>query len=913
MGGESINAVYVAPLRALVNNIFERLDKIGKSIGIRVAIRTGERKRMKGRVMVTTPESLSLMVFGKNRDILRDVRFIILDEVHNIIYSDRGVYLSIVVEFLKEMLPEKPQIIGISATVPEEDRKYLLEFIGGGEFVEVRSGPKPNFVLSEALEFHVSESVLCRTIMGLFSLDLSKYGSKGRLFPSIIFGNSRRFTEYLADLLGLCIRGKFGVIHSDVKKRFREEYIRKFEDGELTGIIATSALGEGVDFTMAKGVIQIASPGHPVFLRQRIGRARHKPGEVPIAGLVSLSSIDMLETLAIVGLVLEGTNIGYIKVLNSFSAIAKSIVNALASKFSVLGKEKLLEIVGRSSLITDPELPARIWDALEKDGIITKTEKGYVFNNRRWRRLYRRSKEDKYGDVISRAMRHFYTVIPFQTKYDVVIVGKKVRIGGLDPEFVSTRIRPLLTFQLAGRSLRVIKVDHFNMKILVEEIESAEKTIPFWLSPPIVRLREIGEKMLDTEFLRKTLDRPEILYMEDKYRKIFGEILDEVGTIEKILGEGKIPVVVSETDEYFSITLLYPGGEGGNRYAAYALSSLFQNVYGVWMQPELKISPISMTLLWRTNRPTAEDFSKVLENIPEDCEELVKGVIGDYGRIEATLNQILDGIAMGAYRLENLDNLAWEWIEKNNYRGLLDKKVGEEILGILKGKNIVWLEHEEISTLISGIMQLPEEKMGYRAYREVLKRKILEILEMSEKPLSLDELARQTGYRRSMAVLYEMLYSLAEEGKVKPIYTPEGFGLPAKIQLYVRKYGKTRQFPVYLPGNILYTKGEKGAILQNEIPIEQDLIELVIRADMENAQKILENTKNYIRTEATKIYNRLMEELKKKGDIDLYENIPKLKIIVELPPPKALIRKDIKKMEKIEDPWKEIKKYSKLI
>lgn len=906
--GDFIEAVYVAPLRALVNNIFGRLDAIGASVGLRVAIRTGERKRLRGRILVTTPESLSAMIFGKNRDMLMNVKYIVIDEIHNLVYSDRGVYLSIIIEFLKELLPRKPQIVGISATVPDEDRELLLRFVGSENFIEVKSQEKPFFILSEALEFAISESVLCKSITELFSLDLKQYGLSGRLFPSIIFGNSRRFTEYLADLLNSCIKGEFGVIHSDVKKRFREEYIRKFEDGELTGIVATSALGEGVDFTMARGVIQVASPGHPVFLRQRIGRARHKPGETPVSGMISLSPIDMVEIVAIIGLLLEGENIGYIRAVDSFSAITKAIVNALASKFSALSKEKILEIIKRSSLITNKELTNKIWESLEKDGIILKQKESYELNMRKWRSLYRRSKEEKYGDVLSRTMRHFYTVIPFQSKYDVVIIGKKVKIGSLDPEFVSTRIRPLITFQLAGRNLRVLKIDHFNMRILVEEIDKAEKTIPFWLSPPIVRTKPIGEKMLNPEFLKNTIKRKEIIYIKDEFKKLFKQLLDEISTIAQKASEA-VPIVARDTDEYFAITLFYPGGEGANRYAAYALSSLFQEVYGSWMQPELKISPISLTLIWKNNKPTSEDLINVLKNIKENNESLVKSVIGDYGRIEATLNQILDGIAMGAYRLENLDDLGWIWIEEVGYRGLLDREIGEKILQLLKQRKIAWLKESEVKLILNGIMQLPEEKMGYKAYREALKRRILEVIEASEKPLDLSELARLTGYRRSVAVLYDMLYSLIRENKVKVLYSPEGFELPAKVQILVKKYGKTKQFPVYLPGKLLYTKGEMGVAQQNEIPIEPELIEFVVKADLENAEKIWSGIKQYLEKEARKLYEKIMSQTQSISDIDLFENVPKIKIIVEIPVPKALIRKDIKKLDNIEDPWKEITKY----
>ena len=905
-----VQAVYIAPLRALVNNIFERLTNIGKSIGINVGIRTGERKKLRGKVLVTTPESLSILVFGKNSDLLRNVRYIVVDEVHNNIYSDRGVYLSIVLEFLYELLDEKPQVVGLSATIPESDRKYVIDLIDAEEFIEVKTGKHPHFILSESLDFQNDEKALCESIAEIFSLDLEKYGLSGKLFPAIIFANSRRFTEYLATLLAMCIEGKFGVIHSDVKKRFREQYINKFEDGELTGIVATSALGEGVDFTVARGVVQIASPGHPVYLRQRVGRARHRPGEIPIAGVISLSSLDLLENIAIIGLLLSDVDVGFIKAINSISAIAKTILNALSSGFSFSSdKDKIIEIVCRSSLVTNKDLPREVFEALERDEIIVRdTEGRYKINRRKWIGLYRRSREEKPGDVLARAMRHFYTVIPFQSKYEVVIVEKWIKIGNLDPEFVSTRIRPLMTFQLAGRNLRVIKIDHFNMKVYVEEIEKSEKTVPFWLSPPIVRIKEVAEKMLDKKFLRETYSRKELIHIRPQLEEYFNNLIGEISIIEEALKRG-IPVVACENDEGFSITVFYPAGEGGNRYAAYAISRYFQDVFGPWRQPDLKISPISFTLIWKMNPPTAKDFLKVLERISEDNKDAVDSVIGDYGRVEATLNQILDGIAMGAYRLENLDDLAWEWIVEENYRGVLDREAGEELLSQIRTGKIVWISEDDVGFILSGILRIPEEKMGYKAYREALKRRIIEILQLEEKPLSLSELASLTGYKRSQAVLYEMVYSLINEGKIRVLYSPEGFELPAKVQIIIRGYGKTKQFPVYLPGKLLFELGEGGAKLDNPVAIEPDLIELIIKADIKNAESIATHTVDYIRRETRRILKELMDEMKKDGSVDPFKNIPTVKVIVEIPPPKAYIRKEIRRLEDIKGSWKEIKKY----
>jgi len=903
-----VKAVYIAPLRALVNNIYERLTRIGVSVGVPIGIKTGEKKKLRGRIIVTTPESLASTIFGKRKDLFMNVEYVIIDEIHNLIYNDRGIYLSIVLEFLYELLGKRPQIIGLSATIPDKDKELILRFVGEDPvFISVKSSKKPRFLLSECFESSFNEKALPEKIMKIANLDLSQYGWHEKLQPTLIFGNSRRFVEYLANLLEEY--GKFGVVHSDVKKRYRESYITKFEDFELSGLIATSALGEGVDLSAANGVIQVSSPGHPVFLQQRIGRARHKPGRLPVAGIISLSSIDFLENLVLIGLTLEDISIGFIPAVDSFSAIAKTIANAVSSTISKISTEDVLqEVISRSPLITNKEFVSEILEALKEDRIIIAKNGKLSLAQRKWYNLYKRGKDEPPTSYISKAMRHFYTVIPYLSKYEVVIADKRVKIGNLTPEFVSVRIRPLMTFQLAGKNLRVIRIDNYNLKIFVEEIKSKEKVIPFWFSPPIIRTKEISTRMLDPEFLQRAYNRKEVIYKEEGLDSFFESLLQEVKIINGTLKEG-IPLVVSDTDESWAITVFGAFGEGGMRYAAYALSSLFTSRYGPWTQPDIIISPISFTLKWKENRPTLKEFREVISHIQDDNEEFVENVIGDYGRVEATLRQIMDGIARAAYRLENLYKLSWDWLKKRNYLGILDKEEGEKLLKKLRDQKFIVIDADRVNGILQGIFVIPEEKMGYKAYREALKRKILEMLREQEHPIDLEQLATLTGYRKSMRVLYEILYDLYNENKISMVYSKEGWDLPAKLQIIIRNYGKTCQIPVNLPGKILFEAKQHDVKIDYPVEIEPDSLEILINAEVDLASQIEENISKHFEREAQRIKKLLIQEMVKDLGLDPTENEPKIKLIIEVPPPKALMQKTFLKLSQISDPWNIIKRY----
>lgn len=904
-----VRAVYIAPLRALVNNVYERLTKVGLSVGIPVGIKTGEKKKLRGRIIITTPESLSSTIFGKRKDLLMNVEHVIIDEIHNLIYSDRGIYLSIVLEFLYELLGRRPQLIGLSATIPEQDKEFILKFIGNDPvFVSVKSSKKPRFLLSECLESSFNERALPKKIIKMANLDLSRYGWYEKLQPTLIFGNSRRFVEYLANLLE--DYGEFGVVHSDVKKRYRESYIAKFEDFELSGLIATSALGEGVDLSAANGVIQVASPGHPVFLQQRIGRARHRPGKLPVAGIISLSSIDFLENLVLIGLTLEDISIGFIPAVDSFSAISKAIVNAVSSTIpGVASEDKLKEIISRAPLITSQEFVSKILEALKRDKIIINRGDRLSLAQRRWYNLYKLGKDEPSTAYIKRAIRHFYTVIPYQSKYEVIVADKRVKIGNLTPEFVSVRIRPLMTFQLAGKNLRVIRIDNYNLKIFVEEIKGKEKIIPFWFSPPIIRIKEISMKMLDPKFLQMTYNKNEIIYKEDNLNSLFKDLLQEVRIINEAKDRG-IPIVVSDTDDYWAITVFGDIGEGGMRYAAYALSHIFTKRYGPWSQPDIIVSPISFTLKWKENRPDLRAFREITALIKEDNEDFVENVIGDYGRVEATLRQIMDGVARAAYRLENLYNLSWEWLKKRNYLGILDKEEGEKLLKKLKDQKFIVIDAHRVDGLLQGIFVIPEEKMGYKAYRETLKRKVLETLKEQENPIDLEQLATLIGYRKSVRVLYEILYDLYNENKISMVYSEKGWGLPAKLQIIIKNYGKTCQVPVILPGKILLKANEHDIKIDYPVEIEPDSIEILINAEVDIASQIEENISKYFEKEAQRIKKLLIQEIGKNMGLDPIENEPKIKLIVEIPPPKALMRKNFRKIDEISNPWAIIKKYN---
>lgn len=269
--------LYLCPLKALLNNLHERLETYFRMVGHQVGlwhgdVPAGARRRIENErpaCLMTTPESLEVMLISRREEpkrLLDGVRMVIVDEIHAFAGDDRGTHLLSVVERLSRMIGREVQRVGLSATVGNPDD--LLDWLAGhceGDR-QVIAVPAPPAEAEVALDYVGTLENAALVISRLH------HGEK-----RLVFCDSRRRVEELAvHLRGLGV--ETFVSHSSLSAEQRREAEEAFQRGQNCVIVATSTLELGIDVGDLDRVIQIDAPGSVASFLQRLGRTGRRPG-----------------------------------------------------------------------------------------------------------------------------------------------------------------------------------------------------------------------------------------------------------------------------------------------------------------------------------------------------------------------------------------------------------------------------------------------------------------------------------------------------------------------------------------------------------------------------------------------------------------------------------------------------------
>src|SRR4051812_9582173 len=328
--------VYISPLKALAvdveRNLRAPLTGIANLASERgeefvlpsISIRSGdtppaERARFlrdPADILITTPESIYLMLTSNVREVLRGVETIIVDEVHALVPNKRGAHLALSLERLSRLADKPPQRIGLSATQNplEEVARYLAgtrdEGRGMGNEGEAPPVPRPSPLVpvsiinageKKQLSLHVEVPVEEMAKLNEYSRDEVPSGPAGQgvrasIWPAIhprllelirahrstlIFVNSRRLAERMAGALNeLAGEVLVQAHHGSIARAQRIEIEDNLKSGRLPALVATSSLELGIDMGAIDLVIQIEAPPSIASGMQRIGRASHQVGTI---------------------------------------------------------------------------------------------------------------------------------------------------------------------------------------------------------------------------------------------------------------------------------------------------------------------------------------------------------------------------------------------------------------------------------------------------------------------------------------------------------------------------------------------------------------------------------------------------------------------------------------------------------
>ncbi|MGH2446886.1 MAG: Lhr family helicase [Candidatus Limnocylindria bacterium] len=333
----TVRVLYVSPLKALAYDVERNLraplagirrtaERLGQPVPeVTVASRTGdtpadERRRLTKTppdILVTTPESLYLLLTSRAREILRGVEHVIVDEVHAIAATKRGSHLALSLERLSHLADADPQRIGLSAT--QRPLSAIGAFLGGvGRDVEiVDAGAR------KELDLEVIVPIEDMARMGeTLDVDEAPGGpaavpeARHSIWPSIhprllelirqhrstlIFVNSRRLAERLATRLNeLAGEELVRAHHGSVAREQRLQIEEDLKQGRLPALVATSSLELGIDMGAIDLVVQIEAPPSVASGMQRIGRAGHQVGEPSVGKIFPKFRGDLVEAAVVV-------------------------------------------------------------------------------------------------------------------------------------------------------------------------------------------------------------------------------------------------------------------------------------------------------------------------------------------------------------------------------------------------------------------------------------------------------------------------------------------------------------------------------------------------------------------------------------------------------------------------------------
>ncbi|MCD6324163.1 MAG: DEAD/DEAH box helicase [Desulfurococcales archaeon] len=457
-----VTVLYVTPLRALINDLFRRLRKIFQLNGFRVARKHGdvtakekrERLRKLPHVLITTPESLEIDMdlSPKMQEALRNVKWVVIDELHEISTSKRGLQLAILLERLRRLSGDF-QLVALSATV-SDPLKTLSPFIGSSERkVRVVVGGRKKYRIKVLRSDSLSEAV--------------KEAVAGR--KSIIFVNSRRLAEKLHERLNDTMQDSMAVHHSSVSGELKEEIESLFREGEVRAVIATKTLELGIDVGDVSQIVHVGAPSSVTSLLQRAGRSGHSLAVASEAVIVADDEEGyylslMAKRLGERGIIEEqGTMPCYLDV------VAREILGSVLKQEADVNE--LIQLVTSVSPCRNSEGRVKeVIDLLMEDGLL-KVNGGRAKVGHYFYRLW--SKEGAGGDI-----RKFFTNIPNTDEKFVVRFGDSV-IGNLDLNYVMKYLRPWDKVRIGGRTWEVMSID-LTHKVVSARPSTSGGLIPSW-------------------------------------------------------------------------------------------------------------------------------------------------------------------------------------------------------------------------------------------------------------------------------------------------------------------------------------------------------------------------------------------------------------------------------------------------
>jgi ATP-dependent Lhr-like helicase len=652
--------LYVSPLKALAvdveRNLRAPLTGIRQAAtrldlpvpDIRVGIRSGDtpadERRAFGRtppdVYITTPESLFLILTSAARESLRGVETVIVDEVHAVSGTKRGVHLTLSLERLDALLDQPAQRIGLSATVRPLDE--VARFLGGARDVTVVQPPSTKTIELEVVVPVEDMSELGEVVGPVGSGSAAGNAPRSSIWPAveerivdlieahrstIVFCNSRRLAERLTSRINeiateraygvpeklvdltrpagssgvqtfpVAVAGQAGIgtpegdvviaraHHGSVSKEQRADIEEALKAGRLPAVVATSSLELGIDMGAVDLVVQVESPPSVASGLQRVGRAGHQVGAISRGVILPKYRGDLVQCAVVAERMVDGGIEATTYPRNPLDVLAQQVVAMCAMEPWTI--DELAAVVRRCAPFAS--LPQSALEAVLDmlSGRYPSDEFAELRPRITWDRVT--------GVLAGRpgAQRLAVTsggTIPDRGMFGVFLVGEKAsRVGELDEEMVyESRVGDV--FLLGSSAWRIEDITHD--RVLVTPAPGQPGKMPFWKGDAPGRPIELGRAL--GAFLR------ELSSVDDAAARtrLTEAGLDELATTNLLTyladqraATGRLPddrtiLVERFRDELgdWRIAIHSPFGAQVNQPWALALTARLREAYGVDVQ-----------------------------------------------------------------------------------------------------------------------------------------------------------------------------------------------------------------------------------------------------------------------------------------------------------------------------------------
>ncbi len=591
-----IGLVYVSPLKALSYDVDRNLRAPLRGIGadLEVAVRTGDtpqrdRQAMLRKppdILITTPESLYLMLTGRAQELFSATRWCIVDEIHAVAATKRGAHLALTLERLTAAAGGEVQRIGLSATQnPLEEvgrfmvgpqRKCRIVDTGVRKpldlriHVPVESMVEPDATPSPEIDPLAGGEATRKSIWPAIYPELLKLVEAHR--STILFVNNRRGAERLALRLNdLAEREIARAHHGSLAREERLVVEEMLKAGELPCLVATSSLELGIDMGAVDLVIQVESPKSVSRGLQRIGRAGHNVGDVSRGRIFPKFRADLLECAVVAKRMREGQIETTVVPRNPLDVLAQQIVAVAAAA----GDEQPVSVDDLYGLVRRTHSYAELARA-QFENVLDMLDGRYPSSE--FAELRPRIIWDRVAGVIrprpgarQLAVTNAGT-IPDRGLFAVTLPDGR-RVGELDEEMVY-EARPGQTFLLGATTWRIEEIG--RDRVVVTPAPGLPGAVPFWKGDTMGRPKELGAAI--GAFARWAVEQtPEKLVeagydLDELAARNLLEFLTEQQQATRVVPSDRAIVIERFRDEIGDWRLCILSPFGGRVHAAWSLA-----------------------------------------------------------------------------------------------------------------------------------------------------------------------------------------------------------------------------------------------------------------------------------------------------------------------------------------------------